>query len=142
MAMMMPIMAERDERILGREIADRLEALRRAHGWTQGQLAIKTGLDKSTVYHILAGGRKDPPIGTVQRFARAFGVPIGALVGETPLMMPEPLAMPDTPGDPLASRVSALEQDLLEIAKGQREILKRLGAKGEKSPTRKRPKTA
>lgn len=79
---------------LGRQVGERLEELRRANKWSQGQLVIKTGLDKSTVYQILAGARKDPPIGTVMRFADAFGVSLDALVGREPLQMPEPQAAP------------------------------------------------
>lgn len=116
MAMMMPVMAEAPPR-LGRALGERLDALRRAHGWTQGQLVIKTRLDKSTIYQILAGARKDPPIGTVMRFAEAFGVTLDELVGLKPLQIPEQIA-PPSEGDrleALENRFGSLEKQFLAV---------------------------
>ena len=116
---------------LGRLVGERLEELRRVHKWSQGQLVIKTGLDKSTVYQILAGARKDPPIGTIMRFADAFGVSLDALVDREPLPIPEPQAPPAEvdPADfaalaqdvkKLAATVSKLEQDRRSASKSPR----------------------
>lgn len=118
MAMMVP-MAERKP-VVGRQLADRLEALRAAHGWTQGQLVIKTKLDKSTVYHLLAGGRKDPPIGTVMRFAEAFNVSLDELVGLKPLHVPE-ISTPESRDD----RLAALEDKVARLAEALAPALER-----------------
>lgn len=72
---------------------------------------MKTKLDKSTVYHLLAGGRKDPPIGTVMRFAEAFNVSLDELVGLKPLHVPEN-AKPETSDD----RLAALEEKVARLA--------------------------
>lgn len=111
MAMMVP-MAELDPNgRIGRELADRLEALRRAHKMTQGQLAYKTGMDKSTISQILAGARKDPPIGTVMRFAKAFDVTLDELVGLKPLLIPE---LPEAVEED-AARLAKLEAQVAQV---------------------------
>lgn len=113
MAMMMPMPAQKPP--LGRQLADRLEALRQAHGLTQGQLAYKAKVDKSTVYIILAGGRKDPPIGTVMKFAEAFGVGLDELVGLKPLHVPE-MKTPESDTDRLAALEAKVERLVTALA--------------------------
>lgn len=138
--MMMP-MAEFDKDVrLGRQLGDRLETLRRAHNWTQGQIAYKTGLNKATVSQMLAGARKDPPIGTVMRFAEAFGVTLDELMGLKPLQIPEPAEA--EPADRLAkleaeaAKVPQLAEQVAELASTMKEFLQRQSQQAPSKPSR------
>lgn len=135
MLMMCP-MAEEKPR-LGRQVGERLEALRRAHKWSQGQLVIKTGLDKSTVYQILAGARKDPPIGTIMRFADAFGVSLDALVDREPLQLPEPQPEPAQEVNP--TDFAALAADVKKLASAVNKLEAARRSESKSPQGRKRP---
>jgi transcriptional regulator with XRE-family HTH domain len=65
-------------------IGQRVKKLRLAKGWSQPELARRSGLTEKTVsnYETGARGAEDPPLATVQAFADALEVPITDLLGE------------------------------------------------------------
>lgn len=147
MAMMVP-MATDEEHALGQCISRNLQALLRARGLNQGQLAYKSGLSTSNVSN-LVNGRKNPSFYSVAKAALALDVDPLELAGFRPLQIPEN-AVPETASDPqLVARMSKYESDLqnmrrdfrqemLELAKTQKTILDHLQA--EQSVPRRRSK--
>jgi transcriptional regulator with XRE-family HTH domain len=63
-------------------IAEKLKALREAHGLTQQELAFQSGLSISIIAQIEQGGKVDPRISTVNALAKALGVGIQDLTGD------------------------------------------------------------
>lgn len=59
-------------------IGDNVRAERSRRGWSQGELATRAGLDRSTVYGIERTHR--PNLETVEKIARALGLPVSALI--------------------------------------------------------------
>lgn len=68
-------------------LGQRVRKLREANGWTQMELAERTGLSNQSISMIELGkrGAKNPPLSTIQILARAFGITVDELVAE-----PEP----------------------------------------------------
>lgn len=61
----------------------RIRALRESKGWTQRELAVLLGLDKSAVAH-WETGRKTPTTGNLLAMARVFNCTLDALCGREP----------------------------------------------------------
>jgi transcriptional regulator with XRE-family HTH domain len=53
------------------DIGARLKQLRRAQGWSQGDVAAQSGIARNTIYDLEAG--KNPTLDTVERVAGALG---------------------------------------------------------------------
>lgn len=68
---------------LVRNFGAAVRALREAHAWSQEQLAEHAGLNRSYVGEIERGAAI-ASIVTVDKLARAFGVPIATLLGALP----------------------------------------------------------
>jgi transcriptional regulator with XRE-family HTH domain len=66
-------------------VGDRIKTLRESHGWSQGQLAKRAGMAPQTVMRIESGETPQPTQRTVERLARALGVPYVQLWGNLPL---------------------------------------------------------
>jgi transcriptional regulator with XRE-family HTH domain len=59
--------------------AVRIRQLREAKGISQRELAEKAGLSREYVLR-LEGAQQDPTLGTLEKIAKALGVPVGMLV--------------------------------------------------------------
>ncbi len=57
-----------------------MRRLRHAKGWTQVDLAKKSGLTQAFISQLEAGRQKNPGIASLQRIAKALGVTIAELV--------------------------------------------------------------
>ena len=68
------------------DMAERIWSLRVARGWSQSELAQRSGLAVSTVRYLELGERT-PGVQTMRKFALAFGV--------STLELLEPLVAPD-----------------------------------------------
>lgn len=55
------------------EFGKHVRFLRRIHGMTQGDLAERVGVERTSITNI-EGGNQNPTLGTVERIANAFGV--------------------------------------------------------------------
>ena len=62
------------------EIGKTVRRLREKRGWTQEQLARKTGLNRVSIAYIEVGLRKAPTISTRKKLAKALGVSITELL--------------------------------------------------------------
>ena len=63
-----------------RQLAMRLKRTRKAQGLSQYALAKKAGISREYVRK-LETGKYDPTVGTLQRLAKALGVPVTELLG-------------------------------------------------------------
>jgi transcriptional regulator with XRE-family HTH domain len=63
-----------------KQIGMKLKALREANGLSQDALAKKAKIAREYVNRLEAG-RHDPTVGTLQRLAKALGVPVTELLG-------------------------------------------------------------
>lgn len=63
-------------------VADHVRALRQARGWSQDELAGRSGVSKGMVVQI-ESARSNPSIGTLNRIADAFGVSVARLLEPT-----------------------------------------------------------
>lgn len=64
------------------QFSEKLKALREAHGWTVAQVASVAGLSERQLQRIESGERA-VPFRTILPLARAFGKPLGELIGQT-----------------------------------------------------------
>jgi transcriptional regulator with XRE-family HTH domain len=64
-----------------RRLGAAVKRLRRERGWTQAQLGRRARLSQAHVSEIESGVRANPTARVVQKLARAFGVPVGELLG-------------------------------------------------------------
>ncbi len=62
-----------------KSFAMRLKRLRADRKMSQAELAATVGVSRERIVRLLAG-RSDPPLGTVERLARALGVTAGELL--------------------------------------------------------------
>jgi len=62
-------------------LASRVKRLRKARGLTQQALAVKAGVSLGYLAR-LEIGMHDPRLSTLQKLAKALGVPVGQLLGE------------------------------------------------------------
>lgn len=63
------------------EAGQRVRALRRAHLWTQLQLAVRAGVEPATIYRIESGRTRAARTDTWARLARALDTTPEALLG-------------------------------------------------------------
>ena len=61
----------------------RLRALRNRHGWTLGQLGLRTSLSEPFLSR-LESGRRQPSLAALMTLARAYSIPLAALLEEVP----------------------------------------------------------
>lgn len=110
------------ELAIGHQIARNMQALLRANGWTQGQLAYKAGLTQSGISALMVG-RRNPSLLSVHKVASALGIPIEELAGFKPLQIPEQrppetdrLGSVEGQVEQLAGRFDRLEERFLRVA--------------------------
>jgi transcriptional regulator with XRE-family HTH domain len=72
-----------DERAL-ETLCARLRQLRAEHGWTLGDLATRTGLSQAHLSRVESGERQ-PSLAALFTLARAFAVPVSALLDLAPV---------------------------------------------------------
>lgn len=58
------------------EIGKKIKQLRKERGWTQEQLATRSGLHRVSVAQIEVGIRKDPDLSSRKKIAKAFGMEV------------------------------------------------------------------
>lgn len=63
-------------------IAKIVKTLRVKRGWTQKDLAVKTGLDACYLGHVEQGFRTDLSLSTLKKLANAFEVSLDVLAGQ------------------------------------------------------------
>jgi transcriptional regulator with XRE-family HTH domain len=63
-----------------RQMAKRLKKLREANGMSQATLAEKAKISRGYLVRLEAG-QQDPTLGTLERLAKALGVPVARLLG-------------------------------------------------------------
>src|SRR5439155_10068396 len=61
--------------------------------WTQGKLADRAALSEGYLSRLLAGHYQAPSATRLQKIARALGITLEQLTGETPLVLPGELAL-------------------------------------------------
>jgi transcriptional regulator with XRE-family HTH domain len=70
-------------------ISIRLEELRNAKGWSQAELARRSGVPQSTISRIEAGKTNSIELSNLERLASALGVNAAVLIEHTPAPRPE-----------------------------------------------------
>ncbi len=60
----------------------RLREIRKARGYTQNKLAIKSGLSRQAIV-VIESGQKSPTLNTLIKIASALGVTVSQLIGES-----------------------------------------------------------
>src|SRR5690242_10212706 len=102
-------------------IGDRIKAERAARGWTQKELAQRSGINFGYIRMLETNQRPNPTGETLQRLARAFGISVDELLEGPPA--------PDTETPPTAELravgwpeewVTRLEQIWPELTAGER----------------------
>jgi transcriptional regulator with XRE-family HTH domain len=71
-------------------VGERIKTLREKKRWSQGALAKRAGIASQTVMRIESGETPQPTQKSVERIARALGVPYAQLWGTQPLAANEP----------------------------------------------------
>lgn len=70
--------------------------LRRERGWTQGQLALYSGVSRASIAFIETGERKTPTVETISKIAGALKVSVDYILAEAgflaPIANPGPLS--------------------------------------------------
>lgn len=61
------------------ELSFRVWDMRTSRGWTQGQLAERSGIHLRTIVRIELG-QAYPQLGTLRKLARGFDMPVGELI--------------------------------------------------------------
>lgn len=79
--------------------ADAVRQARERRGWSQGQLADRSGVDRSTLSRIENGVTPNPGKETLRKVADALGVPFESLAG----------GQPAPPSIPIAGRITRTE---------------------------------
>lgn len=85
-------------------ISVELKRLRERAGLTQGQLADRASVARETVTRLESGRQMRTSVGTMDKLARALGVPVSAFYSVPPSMVVE------TPVEPLLQRFLASPQ--------------------------------
>lgn len=102
-------------------LGETIKDLRVKKGWTQDDLAEKTGISKRQISNIENGANTS--VENVRRFAAAFGVQSGAMMAEVPLLSPESVRLPIVDLSPAAMidfRHGLVEEPLkAEVACGE-----------------------
>jgi transcriptional regulator with XRE-family HTH domain len=76
-------MVERQAPVV-RRLVENLVLAMRERGWDQVDLARAAGIGDATISRLLSGRQEDIRLGTVERLARALGLPLAALLGPEP----------------------------------------------------------
>lgn len=63
-----------------KQMGKRIQALRKKRNLSRQELAARAGVSREYIRK-LEGGGYDPTVGTLQRIAKAFGVPLTELLG-------------------------------------------------------------
>ena len=71
------------------KVGELLKAARRQRGWSQGELAKRSGISQSTIWRIENGLIAEPKIGIMLRLAEALGLDIHQLIGQPSLVSSE-----------------------------------------------------
>ncbi len=58
---------------------ERVAQLREMRGWSRAELAERSALQRSYIYLLETGGRKNPTLDVLRRLGRAFGVSLDML---------------------------------------------------------------
>ena len=129
MAMIAPMTPRKDDQevALGQRIASNIQALLRARGLTQGQLAAYAGLPQSSISALIIG-RRNPSLLSIWKVSQALGVPLEELSGFKPLQIPDYVAPETQSNQQLAHEVQDLRRELLELAQRQDLILRHIEA--------------
>lgn len=61
----------------------RLKELREERKWSQTELSMRSGVSQAFISDLEAG-EKQPTLTTLTKLAKAFGVSVSELIGETP----------------------------------------------------------
>lgn len=61
-------------------LRDAVRSLRKAHGWTQIELAQRSGIAQGMITNIETGKQANPTHSTLQRLARAFEISVDELL--------------------------------------------------------------
>ena len=64
------------------KVGELLKGARRQRGWSQGELAKRSGVSQSTIWRIENGLIAEPKIGVVLKFAEALGLDIHQLIAQ------------------------------------------------------------
>ena len=91
------------------EVPFQIRALRKARGWTQAQLAERSGIPQARISHVEQPGRDPLSLRTLYRLSAAFDV--GLLVQFVPF---SELVRREAAFDPKTFRVSSFKDDRLE----------------------------
>ena len=62
----------------------RLREIRKARGYTQNKLAMKSGLSRQAIV-VIESGQKSPTLNTLAKIANALDVTVSQLIGESDL---------------------------------------------------------
>ena len=62
----------------------RLREIRKARGYTQNKLAMKSGLSRQAI-EVIESGQKSPTLNTLAKIANALDVTVSQLIGESDL---------------------------------------------------------
>ena len=62
----------------------RLREIRKARGYTQNKLAMKSGLSRQAIV-VIESGQKSPTLNTLAKIANAIDVTVSQLIGESDL---------------------------------------------------------
>ena len=89
-------------------LGDQLRALRAQRGWTQGDLAGKSGIAQKYVSALERGQRTNPSREVIQNLADALGVPVATLAAAAWADLPPEVAALQAAGVP--------DKDLQELA--------------------------
>ncbi|MGI2336869.1 MAG: XRE family transcriptional regulator [Dehalogenimonas sp.] len=76
-------------------LKDTIKALRKTRGWTQGQLAIKSGLPRTTIVSLENRGASRPSAQTLSGLASAFRISVSELIGKTDVAVQTMAESPD-----------------------------------------------
>lgn len=71
------------------KVGELLKTARRQRGWSQGELAKRSGISQSTLWRIENGLIAEPKIGIMLRLAEALGLDIHQLIGQPSLASSE-----------------------------------------------------
>jgi transcriptional regulator with XRE-family HTH domain len=98
---------------LGRQVADRLRALRKERDLSFDQLAAQSGVSRAALSQI-EGARTNPTLTLLWKIATGLGVPFHALLGGEPSDRPQVLRAGDAP--PMRNGDGRMESRLLSPA--------------------------
>jgi transcriptional regulator with XRE-family HTH domain len=94
-------------------LVDELRRLRTERGWSQQDLADRSGVDRATI-SLAEGGRRGPRIETMEKLAKAMGVEVADFFPKSqPALFPEPSESPA--GFVQAPAAALVPQDVADL---------------------------